>query len=92
MCSSDLDAVYKAITAAVKVQNDLKEFSVKSITETTEAQGEVTIRIQVEGRTYTGRGVSTDIIVASAKAYLNAINRKLADQADRQVVSLSGTP
>ncbi len=87
-----VDAVYKAITAAVGIENHLEEFSVKSITENTEAQGEVTIRIQVDGRTYTGRGVSTDIIVASAKAYLNALNRKLADQADRQVVSLSATP
>ncbi len=87
-----VDAVYKAISRAVNVDNTLQEFSVKSITENTEAQGEVTIRIQAAGRTYTGRGVSTDIIVASAKAYLNAINRKLADQADRQVVSLAPTP
>ncbi len=87
-----VDAVYKAITVAVGLHNNLQEFSVKSITENTEAQGEVTIRIEVDGRTYTGRGVSTDIIVASAKAYLNAINRKLADQADRHVFSLTGTP
>ena len=70
-----VDAVYKAISKVVSLPNHLQEFSVKSITDTTEAMGEVTIRIESEGQTYTGRGVSTDIIVASAKAYLNALNR-----------------
>ncbi|MBI2304268.1 MAG: 2-isopropylmalate synthase [Chloroflexi bacterium] len=72
-----VDAVFKAINQLVGVPCQLTEFSVKSITESTEAMGEVTIRIEGEGRMYTGRGTSTDIIVASAKAYLNAINRLL---------------
>ena len=70
-----VDAVYKALSRVVDIPNQLEEYSVKSITESTEAQGEVTIRIRSDGKTFTGRGVSTDIIVASAKAYLNAINR-----------------
>ena len=70
-----VDAVYKAISKVVTLPNQLEEFSVKSITENTEAMGEVTIRINSNGKTYTGRGVSTDIIVASARAYLNALNR-----------------
>ena len=53
----------------------LDNFSVHSITEGLDAQGEVTIRLEYEGRLYTGRGADTDILVASAKAYTNALNR-----------------
>ena len=73
-----VDAVYKAINRIVEVPNQLTEFSVKSITEGIDAIGEVLIRIDSEGITYTGRGADTDIIVASAKAYMNALNRLLA--------------
>jgi 2-isopropylmalate synthase len=48
---------------------------VKSVTEGIEAIGEVLIRIESDGITYTGRGADTDIIVSSAKAYINALNR-----------------
>jgi len=71
-------AVYKAIHRIVGVSNSLIEFSVKSVTEGIDAIGEVLIRIESEGITYTGRGADTDIIVASAKAYMNALNRLLA--------------
>ena len=70
-----VDAVYKAINKIVGVANTLTEFSVKSVTEGIDAIGEVLIRVESEGITYTGRGADTDIIVASAKAYLNALNR-----------------
>ena len=73
-----VDAVYKAINRLVQVPNTLTEFSVKSVTEGIDAIGEVTIKIESEGRTYIGRGASTDILVASAKAYMNALNRLLA--------------
>jgi 2-isopropylmalate synthase len=73
-----VDAVYKAINRLVGVPNRLTEFSVKSVTQGIDAIGEVTIRIESEGKAYTGRGASTDIIVASAKAYMNALNRLLA--------------
>jgi 2-isopropylmalate synthase len=73
-----VDAVYKAIDHIVGVPNKLIEFSVKSITAGIDAIGEVTVRIESEGRVYIGRGVSTDIVVASAKAYMNALNRLLA--------------
>jgi len=73
-----VDAVYKAINKVVGVTNSLIEFSVKSITEGIDAIGEVLIRIESDGITYTGRGADTDIIVASAKAYMNALNRLLA--------------
>jgi 2-isopropylmalate synthase len=73
-----VDAVYKAINRLVKLPNELTEFSVKSVTEGIDAIGEVLIRIESDGVTYTGRGADTDIIVSSAKAYVNALNRLLA--------------
>ncbi len=72
-----VDAVYKAINRIVRVPNVLTEFTVKSVTEGIDALGEVLIRIESDGVTYSGRGSDTDIIVASAKAYMNALNRLL---------------
>jgi 2-isopropylmalate synthase len=72
-----VDATFKAINKIVKVPNTLTEFSIKSITEGIDAIGEVVVRIESEGITYTGRGADTDIIVASARAYINALNRLL---------------
>jgi 2-isopropylmalate synthase len=79
-----VDAVYKAINRIVGIPNKLTEFTVKSITEGIDAIGEVLIRIESDGVTYTGRGAATDIIVSSAKAYMNALNRLLV--AKRAVV------
>jgi 2-isopropylmalate synthase len=73
-----VDAMYKAINRIVKVPNSLTEFTVKSVTEGIDAIGEVLIRIECDGITYTGRGADTDIIVSGAKAYINALNRLLA--------------
>lgn len=73
-----VDAVCKAINRIVGVPNKLTEFSVRSITEGLDAMGEVTIRIESDSETFIGRGADTDIIVASAKAYMNALNRLLA--------------
>jgi len=73
-----VDAVYKAINRLVGVSNVLTEFSVKSVTEGIDAIGEVLIRIESDGITYTGRGAYTDVILSSGKAYMNALNRLLA--------------
>ena len=73
-----VDAVYKAINRIVQVPNVLSEFTVKSVTEGIDAIGEVTIRVQKDDKIYVGRGADMDIIVASAKAYMNALNRLLA--------------
>jgi 2-isopropylmalate synthase len=71
-----VDAVYMAISRIVPVPAELIEFSVKAVTKGIDAQGEVTIRVRSEdGRIFTGRGSHTDIIVACAKAYTNALNR-----------------
>lgn len=70
-----VDAVYKAINRVVDVPNRLIEFSVQSVTAGIDAIGKVTIRLQHEDRIYSGHSANTDIIVASAQAYLNALNR-----------------
>ena len=75
-----VDAVYQAINRVVGVPNELIEFAIKAVTEGLDAIGEVTIRIRSDGQTFTGRGADTDIIVASAKAYMNALNRLIAIQ------------
>jgi len=73
-----VDAVYKAINRIVDVPNELSEFSVQAVTRGIDALGEVTIRVtSPDGRVFTGRGAHSDIIVASAKAYTNALNRLL---------------
>lgn len=74
-----VDATCKAVNRIIKIPGvKLTEFTVKSVTEGIDAIGEVLIRVESEGITYTGRGADTDIIVASAKAYVNALNRVVA--------------
>ena len=70
-----VDAVYKAINRVVNVPNQLIEFSVQSVTAGIDAIGEVTIRLKQGERVFSGHAANTDIIVASAQAYLNALNR-----------------
>src|SRR5207237_2012975 len=70
-----VDAVFKAIQRIVKVEAELLDYQVKSVTEGTDAQGEVVVRVKSDEHVATGRGADTDIIVASAKAYLDALSR-----------------
>ena len=73
-----VDAAYKAIDKVVKPCVDLREFSVKSITRGIDALVETTVRVQTDkGKFFIGRGSDTDIVVSSAKAYINAINRMI---------------
>jgi Isopropylmalate/homocitrate/citramalate synthases len=69
-----VDAVYKAIESVAESQSDLKLYSVNAITTGTDSQGEVTVRLEKSGRIVNGLGADTDIVVASAKAYLHALN------------------
>ena len=73
-----IDAVYQAINRVVGVANTLTEYRVDAVTEGIDSLGDVTIRIESDGDTFVGRGSDTDIIVASAKAYMNALNRAMA--------------
>jgi 2-isopropylmalate synthase len=73
-----VDAAYEAIRQATGLSPKLESYSLRAITSGKEALGEATVGISEDGRTYIGRGVSTDIIEASAKAYVDAINRMVA--------------
>ena len=73
-----VDAVYQVISKIVGIPNTLVEFRVEAINEGLDAIGEVTLRIEYDSVTFTGRGADTDIIVASAKAYVHALNRVIA--------------
>ncbi len=73
-----VDAVCQALNRLVQVPNELVEFSVKSVTEGIDAMGEVTIRLRHQGVLYSGHSADTDIVVAAAQAFVNAINRLLA--------------
>jgi len=90
-----VDAVYQAINRIVGVTNRLTEFSINAVTEGIDAVAETTVRIQPDNedayvvnpqtnrpmfRTYSGHGASTDIVVASARAYLSALNKLLAER------------
>ena len=80
--SGPVDAVFKALENMAKSGADLVLYSVNAVTQGTEAQGEVTVRLSQSGRIVNGVGADTDIIVASAKAYINALNR-LSDKTER---------
>ncbi len=101
-----VDAVYKAINRIVNEPNTLTEFIVQAVTEGIDAIGEVTIRVQPEdtqnfttnpqtgkqvARTFSGHGASTDIIVASARAYMSALNKMLAVQQESATIQQSST-
>jgi len=70
-----VDAAYKAIAKLTRTKSRLLKFEVKSITGGTDALGEVTVSLEEDGRAVRGHGADTDIIVAAAKAYINALNK-----------------
>ena len=78
-----VDAVCRALNAVAGVSNELIEFSVKSVTEGIDAMGEVTIRLRRDGSLYSGHAADTDVVVAAAMAFVNALNRLVAGE-DKQ--------
>jgi 2-isopropylmalate synthase len=70
-----IDATYRVIADLTKTRSKLLFFSVNSITGGTDAQGDVLVRIEDEGKVVVGQGADPDIITAAAKAYLNGLNR-----------------
>ena len=70
-----IDAAFRAITEVARCKCNLQKFSVSSITGGTEALGEVSVRLEEEGHVVTGQGVDPDIVTASARAYINGLNR-----------------
>ncbi len=69
-----VDAIFKAIEKLARSGANLQLYSVNAVTEGTEAQGEVTVRLEKGGRIVNGQGADTDVLAASAKAYLHALN------------------
>jgi 2-isopropylmalate synthase len=70
-----VDAVLKTIAAITGTKSKLDAYLVKGITGGTDALGEVTVKVEEEGKKVAGHGADTDIIIASAKAYVNALNK-----------------
>jgi 2-isopropylmalate synthase len=70
-----VDATFKTIKKIARSKSKLLQFAINAITSGTEAQGEVTVRLEEKGYTVIGQGTDTDVIVASAKAYINALNK-----------------
>jgi 2-isopropylmalate synthase len=77
-----VDAVYKAVDKVVGETVHLKEYVVQAVTAGIDALGEVTVRIDADGRVYSGNAATTDVVVSSARAYVNALNRLKANKAD----------
>jgi 2-isopropylmalate synthase len=76
-----VDAAFKAIETIVESGTQLKLYSVNAITSGTDAQGEVTVRLERSGRIVNGQGADTDIVIASVKAYLNALDKMSGEDA-----------
>jgi len=72
--SGPVDATFKAIEKVANSGTDLKLYSVNNITTGTDSQGEVTVRLELDGRIINGQGADTDIVIASAKSYIHALN------------------
>ncbi|MHB1127806.1 MAG: 2-isopropylmalate synthase [Bacillota bacterium] len=93
--SGPVDAVYKAIDRAIGASNELVDYNLKAVTGGKDALGEVTVRIKNNGIIFLGRGISTDIIEASAKAYINAINKlstAAKEEQPQKEVAVSSAP
>ena len=80
-----VDAVVQALDSLTEEPNELIEFSVKSVTEGIDALGEVTIRIRRDGNLFSGHSADTDVVVAAAQAYINAINRLVAAKGRKSI-------
>lgn len=79
-----VDAAYKAVERALKIHVNIENYQVRSVTGGRDAVGEVIIRIRDAGKAFTGKGNSTDIVEASVRAFLNALNHKKQFEKDRQ--------
>ncbi len=70
-----VDAIFKAIDRVTSLKTTLKQFDIRAVTSGKQAMGDASVRVEIDGIIYQGKGSSTDILEASAKAYVNAINR-----------------
>ncbi|HEX3241008.1 MAG TPA: alpha-isopropylmalate synthase regulatory domain-containing protein [Solirubrobacterales bacterium] len=79
-----IDAIFRAIQQATGTDSELSQYTVDSVTGGDDALGEVTVVLRTDGRLATGVGVATDIIEASARAYLRALSNALEGAATRE--------
>ena len=70
-----VDATFKAIRSIIKTESKVAKFYINAITGGTDAQGEAFVKLEEKGVSVIGKGVDTDIVVASGKAYVNALNK-----------------
>ncbi len=84
-----VDAIFWALERITGVSARLQDYQVRSVSIGKDAQGEVSVEISVDGRTFHGKGVSTDIIEASVRAYLKALNKSIADQREPQPIEVA---
>jgi 2-isopropylmalate synthase len=84
-----VDALFQAIDAAVKLENELEYYNVAAVTPGEDAQGQTHIRIRADGKLYTGHGLATDVVEASARAYLAALSQLSQDRPDTVLMGSS---
>jgi 2-isopropylmalate synthase len=87
-----IDAAIEAISRATGVSGTVLDFKVSSVTKGGDALGDVVIQLEVDGLKAAGRGVATDVVEASARAYLSAVNKivRLRERPDRRAVEEVG--
>ena len=79
-----IDAVFRAIKAATEIESELVRYTVEAVTGGEDALGETTVMLRTDGTVASGSGVATDIIEASARAYLRALSNSLEGAATRE--------
>ncbi len=79
-----VDACYKAIDIITKLKGELLEYSIQAVTEGKDAMGQVTVKVKIKDKSVIAHGSSTDILEASAKAYINAVNKVIAQEAENK--------
>jgi 2-isopropylmalate synthase len=85
-----VDAAYRAMDKIAGLSPELKDYALRSVSSGTDAQGEVVVKVEDKGLVVSGKGASTDIVEASAKAYLNALNKILALRGRKPAVKNKG--
>jgi 2-isopropylmalate synthase len=84
-----VDAIFGAVRAATGVESELRQYTVSAVTEGEDALGEVTAMVRAHGRLASGQGVATDILEASARAYIRAMSNALDGAAVREAEGLT---
>jgi 2-isopropylmalate synthase len=79
-----VDAAYRAMDKITGLKPNLKDYALHSVSSGTDAQGEVVVKVEDKGLVVSGKGTSTDIVEASAKAYLNALNKIISSRMGRK--------